>query len=160
MSVAVSIVSTIIKSVIKGKIENELSNELLGISIDSVSETGINKINDFINEGKSKIDNILSEDNLKSMDISEDNIAYVADEIKGLFSDIKIEDKIFRQCKYDSLNLCIFLWNEYSENKIGFIECESDIKKGLFLISRTLIELMRESEGFVKDISIQLMIQG
>ena len=47
MSIAVSIVSTIIKSAVKSKVENELSNELYGISIDSISEKGINKINDF-----------------------------------------------------------------------------------------------------------------
>ncbi len=156
MSIAVSIISAIIKSAVKCKVENELSNELIGISVDSVSEKGISKINDFISEGKSKINNILSEEKMRSMNISEDNIAYVIAEIKRLFSEIEITDKIFRQCKYDSLNLCSFLWNEYTENNTSYIECESDIKKSLLAVSETLIGLMRESEGFVKDISIQI----
>lgn len=156
MGVAVSIVSTIIKSAAKSEVENELSNELIGISIDSISEKGINKINDFINKGKSKIDNILSEDKMKSLAISEDNMAYVVAEIKGLFSGMEFTDEIFRQCKYDRFNLRDFLWNEYTENKTGYIEGESDIKKSLLSISEALIKLMRESEGFVKDISIQI----
>lgn len=156
MSVAVSIVSAIMKSVVKGKVKNELSNELIEVSLDSVSEKGINKINDFINEGKSKIDNILSEDIMKSMDISEDNMAYVVAEIRGLISEIEITDEIFRQYKYDRFNLRDFLWNEYTENKTGYIEGERDIKKYLLFVSDTLIGLMRESEGFVKDISMQI----
>ena len=156
MSIAVSIVSTIIKSAVKSEVENELSNELFGISIDGISEKGINKINDFINKGKSKIDNILSEDKMKSLAISEDNMAYVVAEIKGLFSEMEFTDEIFRQFKYDSLNLYDFLWGKYSENKTGYIECEGDIKKTLLAISETLIKLMCESEEFVKDISIQI----
>lgn len=156
MRVVFSIISTIIKSVIKSKVENELSNELVGISVDDVSEKGLSKINDFINNGKTKIENILSEEKMKSMGISEDNIAYVIAEVKGLLSEIEITDDIFRQCKYDSLNLCSFMWKKYSENKTDYIECESDIKKSLLAISEALIKIMRESEEFVKDISIQI----
>ncbi|WP_289302035.1 toll/interleukin-1 receptor domain-containing protein [Sporofaciens musculi] len=156
MSIAVSIVSTIIKSAVKSEVENELSNELFGISIDGISEKGINKINDFINKGKSKIDNILSEDKMKSLAISEDNMAYVVAEIKGLFSEMEFTDEIFRQFKYDRFNLRDFLWNEYIEDKTGYIECKSDIKKSLLFVSETLIGLMRESEDFEKDISIQI----
>ncbi len=156
MSVAVNILSTIIKSAVKSKVGNELANELIGISVDDVSEKGIGKINDFINNGRTKIEKILSKEKMKSMGISEDNIAYVTAEIKGLFSEIEITDEIFRQCRYDSINLCDFLWEEYSENKTGYIECESDIKKSLLAISETLINLMCESEEFIKDISIQI----
>ncbi|MCI9023454.1 MAG: hypothetical protein HFG92_03270 [Dorea sp.] len=156
MSVAVSIISTIIKSAVNNKVGNELANELIGISVDDVSEKGINKINDFINNGKSKIENILSEEKMKSMNISEDNIAYIIAEIKRFFFEIEITDDIFRQCKFDSLNLCRFLWEKYSENKTYYIECESDIKKSLLAISETLIIIMCESEEFVRDISIQI----
>ena len=156
MSIAVSIISAIIKSAVKCKVENELSNELIGISVDSVSEKGISKINDFISEGKSQINNILSEEKMRSMNISEDNIAYVIAEVKGLFSEIEITDEIFRLCKYDRFNLRDFLWNEYTENNISYIEGESDIKKSLLFVSETLIGLMRESEDFVKNISIQI----
>lgn len=156
MSVAVSIISTIIKSAVNSKVGNELANELIGISVDDVSEKGISKINDFINNGRSKIEKILSKEKMKSMGISENNIAYVIAEVKDLFSEIEITDDIFRQCKYNSLNLYDFLWGKYSENKTGYIECEGDIKKTLLAISETLIKLMCESEEFVKDISIQI----
>ena len=116
MSIAVSIISTIIKSTVKSNVGNELANELIGISVDDVSEKGISKINDFINNGRSKIEKILSKEKMTSMGISEDNIAYVIAEVKGVFSEIEITDKIFRQCKYDSLNLCSVLWNEYNKN--------------------------------------------
>ena len=90
MGVAVSIISTIIKSAVNSKVGNELANELIGISVYDVSEKGINKINDFINNGKSKIENILSEAKMKSMNIPEDNIAYIVAEIKDLLSEIDI----------------------------------------------------------------------
>lgn len=156
MNVAVNILSTIIKSAVKSKMGNELANELIGISVDDVSEKGISKINDFINNERTKIEKILSKEKMKSMGISEDNIAYVIAEVRKLFSEIEITDEMFRQCRYDSLNLCSFLWKEYSENKTDYIEYESDIKKSLLAISEALIKIMRESEEFVKDISIQI----
>lgn len=156
MSVAVSIISAVLKSVFKSNVENELVNELIGISVDSVSEKGLSKINDFIDNGKSKVENILSEEKMKSMDIPEDNIAYIVAEIKDLLSEIEITDGIFRQCKYNSLKLRDFLWNEYSENRAGYLECESDIKKSLLSVSETLIKLLRESEDFIQDISVQI----
>ena len=156
MSVAVSIISAVLKSVFKSNVENELVNELIGISVDSVSEKGLSKINDFIDNGKSKVENILSVEKMKSMDIPEDNIAYIVAEIKDLLSEIEITDGIFRQCKYNSLKLRDFLWNEYSENRAGYLECESDIKKSLLSVSETLIKLLRESEDFIQDISVQI----
>jgi len=45
--------------------------------------------------------------------------------------------------------------NEYNKNKT-YIECESDIKKSLLYVSEILIKLLRESEGFVEEISIQI----
>ena len=72
-----------------------------------------------------------------------------------MLSYIEITDETFRQCKYDSLNLCSVLWNEYNKNKT-YIECESDIKKSLLSVSEILIKLLRESEGFVEEISIQI----
>ena len=58
MSVAVNILSTIIKSAVKSKVGNELANELIGISVDDVSEKGIGKMNDFINNGRTNGRNV------------------------------------------------------------------------------------------------------
>ena len=63
MSIAVNIISAVLKSVVGDKIGNELANEVIGISIDGVSEKGIDKITDFINGKKSKIEYILSKEN-------------------------------------------------------------------------------------------------
>lgn len=156
MSVIVDIISAVMKSVVGDKIGNELVNEVIGISIDGVSEKGIDKISDFINGEKAKIEHILSKESMESLNISEGNIDYVIAEIKDLLSEVEITDEILRQCKYDSMNLSAFLWNEYCGHKNDHIECESDIKKGLFAVSEALIKLVRESEDFEKDVLIQI----
>lgn len=156
MGVAVNIISAVLKSVVGDKIGNELTNEVIGISIDGVSEKGIDRISDFINGEKAKIENIISKENMKSIGISEESIDYVVAEIKDLLLKVEITDEVLRQCKYDSMNLSIFLWTEYCKQKNSHIECESDIKKGLLAVSKALVKLMRESEAFEKEVLIHI----
>lgn len=156
MGVAASIVSVVLKSVVGDKLGSGLVKDLIGISIDGISEKGINEITDFINRGKSKIDSILSNENMKSMGISEGNIDYIVAEIKELLSKINITDEMLRQCKYDSTNLSVFLCNEYREYKNNYIEYASEIKRCLFTVAEALINLVRESENFEKDVLIHI----
>lgn len=156
MGVAASIVSAVLKSVVGDKLGSGLANDLIGISIDGISEKGINEVNDFIKGEKSKIDYILSKENMKSMGIPEDTIDYVVAEIKELLSKIDITDEVLRQCKYDSTNLSAFLWDKYRERKNDYIECESEIKRCLFAVAEALIKLVCESENFEKDVLIQI----
>lgn len=152
MSIVVNIISAVIKSVVGDKIRNELVNEVIGISIDGISEQGIDKINGFINREKANIEHILSKENMKSLNIPEKNIDYVTAEIKDLLLKVKITDEVLGQCGYDSMNLCALLWNEYCKCKNNYVECESDIKKGLFTVSEALIKLVRESKDFEKEV--------
>lgn len=157
MSVAANVISAVIKSVVGDKVGDGLAKELADISIDGISENGIDKINDFISDEKAKMDHILSKENMKSMDIPENDIDFVMTEIKDLFRNIEITDEVLRQCKYDSMNLRDFLWNEYCIYKgNGYIECESEIKRSLFTVAEVLIELVRESETFQQDVSIHI----
>lgn len=156
MGIAVSIVSAVLKSVVEDKLGSGLVKDLIGISIEGISEKGINEITDFINRGKSKIDSILSNENMKSMGIPEDKIDFVVAEIKDLLSKISITDEVLRQCKYDSMNLSVFLWDNYRECKNDYIESESEIKRCLFGVAEALIKLVRESESFEKDVLIQI----
>lgn len=156
MGITTSIVSAVLKSVVGDKFGSGLAKDLLGISIDGVSEKGINEITDFINDGKSKIERILSRENMKSSGISENIIEYVIAEIKDLFSRIEITDEVLRKCKYDSMNLSVFLWNEYRECKNDYIECESEIKRCLFTVAEALINLVRESKNFEKNVLIHI----
>lgn len=156
MGVAINILSAVLKSVVDNKIGNELANELIGISIDGISEKGINMISDYIDRGKTKINYILSKENMVSMKISEEDVDYVVAEIKDLLSKVKITDEVFRQCKYNSMDLSTYLLDEYRAFKGGNIECESEIKKALFTVADALIKLLRESEQFEKDFLIQI----
>lgn len=156
MGITASIVSAVLKSGVGDKLGSGLAKDLIGISIDGISEKGINEITDFINRGKSKIDSILSKENMKSMGIPEDNIDYVVAEIKDLLSKISITDEVLRQCKYNNMILKDFLWNEYRENKNDYIECESEIKRCLFAVEEALIKIVRESENFEKDVLIHI----
>lgn len=156
MGIVARIISAVLKSVVGDKLGSGLAKDLIGISIDGVSEKGLNEITDFINRGKSKIDSILSKENMKSMRISEDNIDYVVTEIKELLSKIDITDEVLRQCKYDNMNLRAFLWDKYRECKNDYIECENEIKRCLFAVAEALIKLVRESENFEKDVLIHI----
>lgn len=156
MSIAINILSAVLKSAVNNKIGNELTNELIGISIDGISEKGINMISDYIDKRMTKINYILSKENMESMNIPEENIDFVVAEIKDLLSKVKITDEVFRHCKYDSMKLSVYLWDEYRAYKDVCIECESDIKKVVFTVAYTLVELLREGEQFEKDFLIQI----
>ncbi len=156
MGIAVSIVSAVLKSVVGNNLGSGLFNKLADIVIDEVSEKSINEITGFINGEKSKIDNILSKENLRSIGILEDNIDYIVAEIKDFFSEIDITDEVFRQCKYGNTNLKVFLWNKYCKCKNEYIECENEIKQCLYVVAGALINLVRESKEFEKDVLIYI----
>lgn len=156
MGIAASVISAVLKSVVGEKLGDGLINELAGISIDGISEKGIEEITDFINERKDQIENILSKENMKSMNIPEENIAYVSAEIKILLSRIEITDETLRQCGYNSGNLKDFMWNKYAVQKDNYIECEGDIKTGLYAVAAALMKLARESEEFGDKMLIQI----
>lgn len=91
------------------------------------------------------------------MNIPEENCSYVVEEIKDLFKKIEITDEIMAQCKYKSLNLANFLWDQYCESKKGsYIECEDSIQSGLFAVAKALIELVFASEAFEERLLIQI----
>ncbi|MCI8506735.1 MAG: NACHT domain-containing protein [Lachnospiraceae bacterium] len=156
MGMVASAISAVLKSVLGDKFGSGLTKELIGISIDGISEKGINDITDFINNGKSKMEHILSRENMKSMNISGAAADYVAAEIKDLFFRMDITDEVIRHCRYDSYKLKDFMWNKYVVYKGEYIEYESDIKKGIFAVAETLIGLMYESERFSEKLLIQI----
>ena len=155
MGIASNIISVIIKSVVNSKLGDGLGSELIGIPIDEYSNIGVDKIKEFVDGEKLKIEHILSNENMKTMDVAEENIDFVVAELKDLLSKVEITDRVFRECKYSNENLKDFLWNEYRRDK-DIIENESEIKKGLYVVAKTLIELMRESEKFEQDFLIQI----
>lgn len=126
------------------------------VSIDRIFDKVIEEMNDFIKKEKSKIEHVLSRENMSSMNIPEENMDYVITEIKSFLLKINISDEVYRTCKYDSRNLSAFLWNEYCKHKDGYIECEKDIKQSLFLYAEALIKLVRESENFGNEILIHV----
>lgn len=150
MGVAANIISAVLKSVVGDKIGNGLANELIGISIDEVSEKGIDKISDFINGEKYKIERILSKENMKSMGIPEENIDYVVKEIEDLLLNVEISNDVLKECEYKDNKLMAFLWNEYHKSK-PYIEYENDIRKGLKVVAKAIIKLQEESEDFQKN---------
>lgn len=160
MGIASSIVSAILKSVAGDKFERGLAKDFIGISIDVISEKGINEINDFIKGGKSKIDNILSKENMKSVYICEDNIDYVIAEVKHLFYWLDITDEVVRQCRYNSVRLEKFMWDKYVKNKVAFShiehEHENEIKKCLNIVAKEMTGIICESEKFSQSILIQI----
>lgn len=152
MKAAVDVFKVILKFGVSNITKNELGKELAAV----FTENGIDKIEDFIVRGRSEIERVLSRENLKSMNISEEHIDFIIAEIKELLSKIEIADEIFRRCKYDSSNLEKFLWKEYSENKNGYIEYENTIKRTLFDVAEVLIKLKRESEEFENEVLIHI----
>lgn len=148
MGIAVSIVSEVLKSVVGNRLGSGLTKEIADISIDGISEKGINYILNFIDEEKHKIDCVLSKENMKNINITEDHIDYVRAEIKNLLSEITITDEIFRQCRYDKTKLKDFMWGAYVKNRNKYIENENEIKIGIFAVAEALTKLMEESEEF------------
>lgn len=158
MAAVASMLSAIMKAAVTGgKIKNELVGELIGISTDQVSKEAVEDIQNFLNEKKYQIEHILSKDHMKSMNIPEENCSYVVEEIKDLFKKIEITDEIMAQCRYNSLKLSSFLWDQYCESRKGsYIECEDSIQKGLFAVAVALIKLTYGSEEFEGKCLIQI----
>lgn len=156
MGIAASVIAAVLKSAVGDKLGDGLAKELADISIDGISEKGINEITDFINEGKAEIENILSKENMKAMNVPEENITYITAEIKSLLSGINITDEVLRQCRYDSGKLKDFMWDEYTVHKNGYIECEGGIKTGLYAVAKVLMKLACESEEFGNKMLIQI----
>lgn len=152
MKTAVDVFKVILKFGVSNITENELGKELAAV----FTENGIDKIENSIIQGRSQIECVLSRENLKSMNISEEYIDFIIAEIKELLSKIEITGEIFRQCKYDGSNLEDFLWKEYSENKNSYIEYENEIKGVLFAIAEVLIKLKQESEEYEKEVLIHI----
>lgn len=155
MSFSVSIISTILKLVISNKVENELVNDLTDIWIGEISEKGVNKLSEFLEVQKTKVEYILSKENIKSMEISEDKIEFVIAEIKDLLLKIRITDEVFEQCRYNEEKFRDFLWSEYHKYK-QYTEYESDMKKGLYIVAKELISVKCESKAFEKQLLIQI----
>ena len=156
MKVIVNIISAILKFVAADKVDNKLVNEVIGTSIDGLSKKEIDKINDFIIKEKMKIEHILSKENMRTMNISEEYSDFVVFEIKNLFSRIDITDEVIRQCKYDNTKFRDFLWNEYCRNRHDYIDCENEIKRCLFVVANALIELVYKSEDFDRKVLIDI----
>lgn len=156
MGVTASMVSAILKSIVEDKIVSELVKKMSGILIDESSQMAVNEIVKFIEKEKFNINYILSEENMKAIDIPEDHIDYVVAEIKDLFSWITITDDIFRKCRYDEVKLKDFMWDEYVESRNGYIENESEIKRVLFAVSVALVKLVRENENFENEVLVHI----
>lgn len=152
---ASDIVTMIIRSAANSIIGSELGEELIGTSIDGVSKKIITEINNFFSGKKSKMEHILSKENMKELYVTEENIDFVVAELKDLLSKIEITDRVFRKCRYNHKYLKDFLWSEYCKDKY-IVESKSDIRKGLYAVAKTLIELMRESEEFEKELLIHM----
>lgn len=160
MSIAASAISAVLKSVVGDKLGDGLIKELSDISIREISDKGINEIINFINRGKSDIERIFSEKYLKYLNIPEEDIDYVAAEIRDLLLDIEVTDETIKQCGYGTINLSDFLWSEYCKRRGNFIESESYIKRCLFAVADTLIALILKSEDFEKDVLKQVSISS
>ena len=156
MSITVNIISTIFKNIAGNKIQNELAREVFGVSIDALSENGINKLKDIIYREEAKFERILSHEYMKSLNVPEEDIDYITAEIKNLISEVEITDDVFRKCRYDEAQLSKFLWDNYRKHKGGYPECASDIKKVLDCFADELIELITRSEKFEKEILVQI----
>ena len=156
MEIAFRMISAILKSVAGDAFGSGLQEELIGISIDSLSEKGINRIIAFIKKGKSRIERILSRENMRAMKIPEEHIDYVVSEIKDLFSKTEITDEVIRQCEFDEKNLGAFLWKEYCGSRAGYIECEREIKQCLFVVADNLMELVTEDKNFETKLLISV----
>ena len=150
-----NLIKIIIKAAVNNTSEGELSKDLINTLVDGVSDKGLNEINDFINGSKYKIASILSEENMKSMNIPEEHMGYVVNEIKNLLSNIDITDEIIRKCNYNPAKLEGFLLDGYYKSK-DYIENENYIKTVLYSVADVLIGVERESEDFASNVLIQI----
>ncbi|MGN0417697.1 pentapeptide repeat-containing protein [Anaerostipes faecalis] len=150
------IVSEIFNIVVKSIFKDEVDNSLLSLPIEFCSEKSVSMITTFINERKHRIEYILSNENMKTMNISESNFDFVVAEITDLLDKVKINDDVLERCGFDDKKLTKYLYEKYFELNSKNIECENDIKKGISIIALSLVATKKECTAFVNDILLQI----
>lgn len=145
------IISIILKSVLSGKSINELIGGIKDAVIDEISETSMKHIEDLVDKSRDKLKDVLSEENLEKLHIS--NTDYVKAEIKDILVHVKIDNELLERCQYNVEELKDFLW-EYYAVRHDNIEMGRDIKKAIDAVSNVLMDMFYKSEEFVSTLMI------
>lgn len=138
----------------KAKIALEILNVLKG----KVSGRDIDKFTEYVWGESLSMKRVLSRDHMISEGISEENVDYVIKEIKIFIPKVmnKNIDEMRSQSGYENMALADFLWRRYCNlNKSeAFMECEADLKRGLFVIAKAWNEPPEEAPiiEFIKGI--------
>ena len=118
---------------------------------------------DYIWGDRARIRQALSRNNMISEGVSEANVDYVIEEIKFFTLTYKEKGEIRSQCGYESMKLADFLWKEYCESKRDQdkgIPCESDIKRGLFVVAKLWNEPPEEGKEAYIEIIKRIDMKG
>lgn len=142
-----------LKAGVSGVIENEIVQALAdqGINI------GSDKLSQYLEKAQKEFSQVLSDESLMKMNVPEDYIDYVKEEIKGLLRSVSLDEGLFRNCHYDAKSLAGVLYKKYKEQKKDFVECESEIQKVLYVMSKKAISLEKERDGFTADSLVHIM---
>lgn len=153
MNILIGFAVVALKVGVSGVIENEFAQAFANQGINM----GSDKLSQYLEKSQRELSQILTDKNLRKMNVPEEHIAYVREEIKELLQSINLEDNLFHTCHYDAKSLAEVLCEIYKWQKRDFVEYESEIHKILYAMSEKAISLEKERDGFTAESLVYLM---
>ena len=142
---------------LKAGVSGVIGNEIVQALADQGINIGSDKLSQYLEKAQKEFSQVLSDESLMKMNVPEDYIDYVKEEIKGLLRSVSLDEGLFRNCHYDAKSLAGVLYKKYKEQKKDFVECESEIQKVLYVMSKKAISLEKERDGFTTDSLVHIM---
>lgn len=146
-------VSKILNTIIKFGISQITTNELFTCIMTEFSDNVTKQLCTFIDENKKKFSFTLSRNNIIRQNIPISEADFVIAEIKDLLTQIEFTDDIIASSNYDAKKMYDYLYSSYIKYK-KIVEHEGSIKQALFYISAAIIQIIKDSELFEKNILI------
>ena len=142
---------------LKAGVSGVVGNEIVQALADQGIDIGSDKLSQYLEKAQKELSQVLSDKSLMKMNVPEDYIDYVKEEIKGLLRSVSLDEGLFRNCHYDAKSLAGVLYKKYKEQKKDFVECESEIQKVLYVMSKKAISLEKERDGFTADSLVHII---
>lgn len=88
---------------LKVGISGVVGNEIIQALADQGINIGSEKLGQYLKKSRQELSQILTDKNLRKMNVPKGYIVYVQEEIKKLLRSVSLDEDLFRNCRYDAL---------------------------------------------------------
>lgn len=88
---------------LKAGVSGVVGNEIIQALADQGINIGSEKLGQYLKKSRQELSQILTDKNLRKMNVPKGYIVYVQEEIKKLLRSVSLDEDLFRNCRYDAL---------------------------------------------------------